>query len=102
MKKLVFLGACLVALASQPVMAQTGGTDVVVVKVYEYASEQRISVTHSDGKTEEVSSRAGRSSLPEAGAALQKVFAALYQQGYTLKGSTSTYAGSIGTFILAK
>jgi hypothetical protein len=102
MKKFLFLGACLLALASQPVMAQTGGADIVVVKVYEYAGEQRITVSHSDGKTDEVSSKTGRTNLPEAGVTLQKVFTTLHQQGYTIKGSTSTYAGSIGTFILVK
>jgi opacity protein-like surface antigen len=64
MKKLLFLGACLVALASSPVMAQTnkvqveswhtelaqtGGSDVVVVKV-----------TESYGRIEFFIARAGR------------------------------------------
>ena len=102
MKKCFFLGACLVALASAPVLAQAGGVDVVVVKMYEYAGEQHIAVTHSDGKTDEIATKTGRGNLPEAGAALQKVFTTLYQQGYTLRGSTTTYGGSIGTFILTK
>jgi hypothetical protein len=46
MKKLLFLGACLVALASQPVMAQTGGsTDVDVTVVRVTASYVRTHVT---------------------------------------------------------
>jgi hypothetical protein len=102
MKKLLFLGACLVALASHPVMAQTGGADVVAVKMLEYAGEQRITATHSNKKTDEVSSKTGRTNLPEAGVTLQKVFTTLHQQGYMIKGSTPTYAGSIGTFILVK
>jgi hypothetical protein len=54
MKKLLFLGACLVALASQPVMAQTGGADVVVVQVSFGLGAGQILISHGGGKTEVV------------------------------------------------
>jgi hypothetical protein len=53
MKKLVFLGACLVVLASQPVKAQTGGADVVVVKVSEYATYIEFYIARSGSKPEQ-------------------------------------------------
>ena len=51
MKKLLFLGACLVALASQPVMAQTGNAEVVVVRLEESLRRVYVSVTRADGKS---------------------------------------------------
>jgi hypothetical protein len=52
MKKLLFLGACLVALASSPAMAQTGEADVVIVKISEGYSSLHIAIVHGTGKPE--------------------------------------------------
>jgi hypothetical protein len=91
MKRLLFLGACLVALASQPVMAQTVEPDVVVVKVRENDGVYlEITIARGAGKLEtrlfkQHDLRDG------AGAELtRQALAQLYQEGYTL---TSTYGG---------
>jgi opacity protein-like surface antigen len=52
MKKLLFLGACLVALASQPVMAQTGAADIVVVKVIESYGRIEFFIARAGSKPE--------------------------------------------------
>jgi opacity protein-like surface antigen len=52
MKKLLFLGACLVALASQPAMAQTGGSDMVVVKVTEQYGRIEFFIARAGSKPE--------------------------------------------------
>jgi hypothetical protein len=52
MKKLLFLGACLVVLASQPAMAQTGGSDIVVVKVTEDYGLLQFHIAHAGSKPE--------------------------------------------------
>jgi hypothetical protein len=95
MKKLLFLGACLVALASQPVMAQTGVPDVVVVKVYEGSGTLRIVMSHGEGKTEVVEAIGGaqKKELISSAETLQKVIIGLCQQGYALK---STFGGTQG------
>ncbi|GAB3637270.1 hypothetical protein GCM10027422_28600 [Hymenobacter arcticus] len=49
-----------------------------------------------------VHAKGGEQNQEVAGEALQKVLAGLYQQGYTLKGSVNTYAGSMGTFVFSK
>jgi hypothetical protein len=102
MKKALFLGACLVGLASQPVMAQTSGPDVVVVRVYEYSSRLQITVSRGEGKTEMIQAKGGYQNQASSGEVLQKVLLGLYQQGYMLKGSVTTDAGGIGTFVFGK
>jgi opacity protein-like surface antigen len=78
MKKLLFLGACLVALASQPAMAQTGGSDMVVVKVTEQYGRIEFFIARAGSKPEHnESAEYTRSLLME-----------LAQQGYNL---TTTY-----------
>jgi hypothetical protein len=110
MKKLLFLGACLVALASSPVMAQTGGADVVVVRVNEGSAavgSNCLIVVRGKGKSEKIAfpteqQIAGPSAqaLTTSGEIMQGVFAKLHQQGYTLK---STFGhGSTTTLIFAK
>jgi hypothetical protein len=89
MKKLIFLGACLVALASQPVRAQTGEPAVVVVRIVEEhpSAYLRIIIARGTGKPEEIGVK-NKQLGGEAGTeASQKVFADLYAQGYKLKSS---------------
>jgi hypothetical protein len=88
MKKLLFLGACLVALASSPAMAQTGGADIVTMKVKESFGTLQIIISRSTGKPEVLNFP--QKDLKEDGAieaATQQVIAKLYQEGYALKGS---------------
>ena len=89
MKKLFYLGACLVALASYPVMAQTGGPDVVVVRTTDSNEKLRIVVTHGEGKSEvlELPRKELKQSPTGQEEALQKVFAKLYHEGYHLSGT---------------
>jgi hypothetical protein len=94
MKKLFFLGACLIALASQPVMAQTGGPDVLVVRVTEGIRRVNVSITTPDGKSEQLQFENGAigERLDNSGQGYQKVFARLYQQGYRLQSTFSAEA----------
>jgi hypothetical protein len=88
MKKLVFLGACLVALASSPVAAQASAPEVVVVRIL-----NNLVIVRPGGKTEEVDYAGGTNakSLTDSGITVQRVITKLYQEGYVLK---STYSGS--------
>jgi hypothetical protein len=88
-KKLVFLGACLVALASSPVAAQASAPEVVVV----VRILNNLVIVRPGGKTEEVDYAGGTNakSLTDSGITVQRVITKLYQEGYVLK---STYSGS--------
>jgi len=94
MKKLFFLGACLVALASQPVMAQTGGAEVLVVRITEALRRVNVSITRPDGKSEQLDFENGAfgERLDKSGQGYQKLFAMLYQQGYRLQSTFSAEA----------
>jgi hypothetical protein len=96
MKKLFFLGACLLALASQPVMAQAGGADVVLVKISDNGLSLHIETVRGTGKPEllDLTGKEYRETGAATGAA-QRVIAKLCQEGYILKG---TYAGQHSYF----
>lgn len=87
MNKLLFLGACLVALASQPVMAQATGPDIVVVRVEETPTHVSLTVERIGQDPEGIGfdydrrvSKAGRASKGYLDA-LSK----FYQQGYVVQ-----------------
>jgi hypothetical protein len=102
MKKLLFLGACLVALASQPVMAQTGGADVVVVNVYYTGlGTGHLGLTRASGTTDVAQFKNTSAARKEEAAAYQQLFAQLYQEGYSLK-STLVRAENLCTWIFAR
>lgn len=100
MKKLVFLGACLVALASSPAKAQTGGADVVTVRICQNAGRVYVATSTGAGKAEvseiEVSNYTNKNIGPIADL-YQQTIAKLTQQGYTLK---STSGGDIVTTLI--
>jgi hypothetical protein len=104
MKKLFFMGACLVALASQPVMAQTGKPDVVVVKVMESMNTMRIVVAQGSGtpQVQELDGGAGAKSMVSSSQEIQKVVAGLYAQGYSLKSTFGGNQGVLSTLIFVK
>jgi hypothetical protein len=83
------------ALNYSPVKAQTGGTDVVVVRVTEGVRRVNVSITKPDGKSEQVEFENGATGerLDKSGQGYQKVIAALYQQGYRLQSTFSATAG---------
>jgi hypothetical protein len=103
MKNLFFMGACLWALGSTPVLAQTGGSEVVVVRVYD-GNAGKIVIARAGGKTEEIPFNAGYSSkgLAESTSQFQQTIASLYQQGYALKSTFSGGAGSVATLVFVK
>jgi hypothetical protein len=100
MKKLFFLGVCLVALASQPVMAQTGGSDVdvTVVRITAGGSRTYLAVTRPGGKQEEIELNNYLSldadkpvgKRKQVGIGLQELVTDLYRQGYQLQSTFDT------------
>jgi hypothetical protein len=101
MKKLLFLGACLVVLASQPVMAQTGGADIVVVKVLEGSGQVHFHIARPGSKPEhrefslkQLKEKGEGDYLSGQAECTRNLLVELTQQGYTL---TSTYSASAGT-----
>lgn len=88
MKKLVFLGACLVALASSPVMAQTGGSEVVTVRVAEENGRAQLWINWPNREPEHVefdwNDKEGKGA--NAGIGYEATLTKLYQQGYHLQG----------------
>jgi hypothetical protein len=100
MKKLLFLGACLVALASQPTMAQTGGADVVVMQAHFGASAGYIIISRGPGKTEKQEFKTKNEGAEAE--AYQQVIAKLYQEGYTIKSAVSPGISSTSTLVFTK
>jgi hypothetical protein len=108
MKRLLFLGACLVALASQPVVAQTGGADIVVVRVNEYNGSTHLAIERG-GKTPEYIDFKWQEKPEKNQSAATGYYVALvklYQQGYQVQAVIPGIAGSAGysttTLIFAK
>jgi hypothetical protein len=90
MKKFLFLGACLVALTSQPVLAQTGGTDVVIVRVAESVEHTDMTIERVGQEPEEIafdwSARSGRKG-GRASKGYLDALSKLYQQGYQIQAT---------------
>ena len=87
MKKLLFLGACLVALASQPVKAQAGGADVIVVRVEESYNHVSLTVERAGRDPEGIGFDYDRR-VGKAGRASKGYLDALskfYEQGYAIQ-----------------
>lgn len=103
MKKLLFLGLCLVALASQPVRAQASGSDIVTVRISAGVGRIYIATSTGLGKTEateiDVPSYTPKNNAPIADI-YQQTIAKLSQQGYTLKGMSG--GDSVTTLVFTK
>lgn len=102
MKKLLLLGACLVALASQPVRAQAGGSteaDVTVVRVTASYSRTAVTVTRPGGQQENLEFENDKQSEKRqvVGVGFQQLVAGLYQQGYQLQATFDTQMGTSGS-----
>lgn len=70
--------------------AQTGGTDVVVVNVYYTGlGKGHIGLTRAGGTTEAAQFKNSSVARQEENSAYQRVFAQLYQEGYSLKSTVS-------------
>jgi hypothetical protein len=102
MKKLLFLGACLMALASSPALAQTGGmtdVDVTVVRVTASYPRTFVTITRPGGKEESIEfDNYGRSEKrPLVGSGFQQLVTDLYQQGYQLQSTFDTQMSANGS-----
>jgi basic membrane lipoprotein Med (substrate-binding protein (PBP1-ABC) superfamily) len=103
MKKLIFFAACLVALTSQPAIAQTGGADVVVVvQTYPIAGGTRVLVSRSAGNTEQIDFKSGGKNQAQESEGYQQVFTKLYQEGYTLTSTFSPGSMMASTLVFTK
>jgi predicted MFS family arabinose efflux permease len=104
MNKLLFLGACLVALTSTPALAQTGGASAIIVQTYFSGSNTLyIAVTRADGQTEETEVKDAMNVKAHVVAiAMQRVLAKLVQEGYTLKSTPNLGANQVTTLIFEK
>lgn len=103
MKKLFFIGACLVAFASQPVMAQTGGPSVATVRISQGAGRVYIATSTGAGKAEmseiETPSYTNKNIGPIADI-YQQTIAKLSQEGYTLKAMSG--GDNVTTLVFTK
>lgn len=92
MKKLLLLGACLLALGSSPVAAQAGGPGVAVVSIVNLGPSYKAVITREDSKSEalEIPNGGSDKRLMATSQGFQKLISKLYQEGYTLK---STFGG---------
>jgi hypothetical protein len=94
MKKLLFLGACLVALASQPMKAQVSDAEIIIVQTTLISrGEGYITITRGTEKAEQVGFTTNSKKDPEEAVAYQQVMTKLYQEGYTLKSTFTTSSG---------
>ncbi|GAB3637289.1 hypothetical protein GCM10027422_28790 [Hymenobacter arcticus] len=101
MKKLIFLGACLWALGSTPVMAQTGGPQVIVVRI----NTLHLAIIYPDGKSEVIPVEGPgltEKKLVESGVTYQRVITKLVQDGYALKSTFSGVSGTVSTLVFVK
>ncbi|RZK32471.1 MAG: hypothetical protein EOO63_01240 [Hymenobacter sp.] len=99
MKKLLFLGAGLVALAASPVMAQAptqAEVDVTVVRVTTTYTRTFITVTRPGGQEEllEFANDKQSEKRQPVGVGFQQLVAGLYQQGYQLQSTFDTQSST--------
>ena len=96
------------ALALSPVAAQTKRSEVVVVQTIETGGEVRVVIAYGSDKTEVVTfkdyfSKDASQKGPGAGAVgYQKVFAKLYQEGYSVKSTFATGGGITSTLVFVR
>lgn len=93
----------MVALVSQPVLAQTSGSDVIVVRVYDAGVNVELAISRGKGNSELIKFSSGirDKHLLEAAEGYQQALAKLYQEGYTLK-STFTTSENLSTLVFVK
>lgn len=92
------------ALASAPAKAQTGGTDVVVVRLLDAAGRGKLVIARPGGKTEEMELNGGinSASLKESALTLQQVITNLSLEGYALKSTFTGLQGYGATLVFIK
>ena len=87
MKNLLFLCACLWALAT-PLRAVAGPPDIIVVRIYE-GNSITVFITRGAGKSERVEFNNGVNdkNMTLASEGYYQLFQRLYQEGYTLQST---------------
>ncbi|MVN78404.1 hypothetical protein GO988_18900 [Hymenobacter sp. HMF4947] len=108
MKKLILLGAYLLALAA-PMHAMAGPPDIVVVRIREFSTSATAVITRGEGKSElvEIDTKGNfNKEFAQVSEAYHKLFYGLYQEGYTLQSTMSTSAsqstGGVITLLFTK
>jgi hypothetical protein len=88
MKKLLFLGVCLVVLASQPVLAQTGTPAVLTMRVMEEHRHTRLWINWPGREPELVEYNWNdlEGKAANAGRIYEAAIRRVYEQGYQLQG----------------
>jgi hypothetical protein len=86
------------------VMAQTGGADVVVVRVADGTIGSKMVIVRGPGKNEQVDLFDGTNTkgLVTSGEAIQQVIVKLYQEGYVLKSTFSGHQALVSTLVFIK
>jgi hypothetical protein len=106
MKKLFFMGACLVALSSSSVRAQAAEAEpqVVVVRVADGTNGSQVIIVRGPGRSEQLDmiTSTNTKGLISSGLTIQQAIAKLYQEGYSLKSTFSGYQGSVSTLVFVK
>ena len=90
MKKLVFLGACLLVLRVHPVVSAAADPEVIVVTCFSNATKLRFVISRGAGRSEVVEvSYTGSSekALLAQSEAYHRIVQRLYQEGYTHQGN---------------
>ncbi|GAA4368119.1 hypothetical protein GCM10023185_40580 [Hymenobacter saemangeumensis] len=107
MKKLILLGACLLAFTGCP--AQTVGVaepDIVVVRIDDGIGNTNtdITITRGENKTEYLTFKPshGEKGLRVSGQAYYKLIYKLYQEGYVLQSTFTGLTGSSATLLFVK
>ncbi|MBO2010886.1 hypothetical protein [Hymenobacter negativus] len=107
MKKLFWLGACLLALSVHPVKAQATNPEIAVVRVYEYETWVELVIVRGPDQSEILKFDSGTTekSLTKSGKGYYNALFKLYQEGYSLQSTftaTPTAAGSFTTLLFVK
>lgn len=106
MKKLLFLGAGLWALAAAPARAQAVGSapELAVVRIFDNGLAVNAMITRGEGQNEKVEFASGGfdKRLQASGEGYYKLFQKLYQEGYTLQSTFATGHNSLTTLLFIK
>ncbi|MGI4834838.1 MAG: hypothetical protein ACRYFK_15390 [Janthinobacterium lividum] len=103
MKKLLFLGALLLALACRA-QAQTAPADIVVVRIFDSGASINAIITRGEGKNEKVAFDSGGfdKRLQASSEGYYTLFQKLYQEGYTLQSTFGPGNNGLTTLLFIK
>ena len=103
MKKLILMGACLLAFSACPAQTVKAEPDIVVVRVSDGANVN-VTITRGESKTEylEFKNGAFEKGLTASGQGYYKLFYKLYQEGYALQSTFSGVQVGFTTLLFVK